>query len=117
MTSPISSAPSPENAPTAQALADTLTALANVNAQAYANWLALCQEATARCALTRSLPECMTIGSLMLPSCISHAMQYCKSLSGVIEAGAPAALSVRAAQGGAARSNGKAHPDVANLAT
>lgn len=116
MSSPASPAPSPGSAPTAHAFACTWMALANVNTQAYANWLALCQEATARCALTRSLPEYMTIGSLMLPSCVSHAMQYCKNLSEVVQAGIPAGLPPPEARSGAASLDGKAHPDPANLA-
>jgi hypothetical protein len=90
MPSPRSPLPTPSNAPTRQAMADTWVALARVQARAYADWLALCMETSARCALTRSVPECMAIGSLMLPSCLSHAMQYCKSLSEVVQAGLPA---------------------------
>ncbi len=108
MPNPASSTPTPGSAPTTRALAGAWTALAHVNAQAYADWLALCQETTARCALTRSVPECLTIGSLMLPSCLSYAMHYCRSLSEVVQAGLPAYLSLAGAQGGVAIPDGKA---------
>ena len=98
---PTSPLATPSNVPTQQAIAGTWMALANVQAHAYADWLALCMETSARCALTRSVPECMAIGSLMLPSCLSHVMHYCKSLAEVMQSGLPASLFPAGAQSGA----------------
>jgi hypothetical protein len=115
MPSPTAPTPTPGNANTTRALAGTWMALANVHAQAYADWLTLCQETTARCALTRSLPEYMAVGSLMLPSCLSHAMHYCKSLAKVAQTGIPASPPPAGAQGDAARPDGKAQPGPADV--
>jgi len=106
MPSPTSPSPTPSNAPTPQALAGTWMALANLQTQAYADWLALCMETSARCALTRSVPEYMAIGSLMLPSCLSHAMHYCKSVSEVVQAGLPAGALPAGAQSDVAKPDG-----------
>lgn len=64
-----------------------LLAFANVQARAYADWLTLYQEAAARYAGTRNPLEYMTVGSLMLPSCVSYTMQYCKNVSEIAGAG------------------------------
>lgn len=104
---PTSPSPKPSSAPTPQALAGAWMALANLQTQAYADWLALCMETSARCALTRSAPEYMAIGSLMLPSCLSHAMHYCKSVSEVVvQAGLPASASLASAQRDVAEPDG-----------
>ncbi|MFP4896285.1 hypothetical protein [Paraburkholderia sp. EG304] len=54
---------------------------ADVQMQACADWLALTQETWARCALTRNPLEWMSTASLMLPECVSSAMQYFKNVS------------------------------------
>ncbi|MFT4069401.1 hypothetical protein [Paraburkholderia sp.] len=66
---------------TASAVPDLWTAYANAQAQACADYVALCQETWARCALTRSPLECLSIAGLMLPACVSSAMRYCKNVS------------------------------------
>jgi len=115
MPSPTSPSPTLSSFPTPQALAGTWMALANVQTQACADWLALCMETSARCALTRSVPEYMTIGSLMLPSCLSHVMHYCRSLSEVAHAGLPASSVDAGAQGGVVRPAGKAQGAIADV--
>jgi len=115
MSSSTSPSPTPSNAPTPQALAGTWMALANLQTQAYADWLALCMETSARCALTRSVPEYMAIGSLMLPSCLSHAMHYCKSVSEVMQAGVPASASPAGAQSGVVKPDGGAEHAIAGV--
>ena len=113
MPSPTSPSPTLSGCPTPQALASTWIALANVQTQACADWLALCVEASARCALTRSVPEYMTIGSLMLPSCLSHAMHYCRSLAEVAQAGASPVDA--GARGGVLEQGGKVQRAIADV--
>ena len=112
---PTSPLPTPSNVPTPQAMAGTWMALANVQAHAYADWLALCMETSARCALTRSVPEYMAIGSLMLPACLSHAMHYSRTLSEVVQAGFPASPFAACAQGGVVSPGGNAQHATADV--
>jgi hypothetical protein len=115
MPSPTAPTPTPGGPTTQQSLAGTWMALAKVHAQACTDWLTLCQEATARCALTRSLPEYMAVGSLMMPSCLSHTLHYCRSLAEVAQTGVPASPPPAGAQRDAARPDGKAHPETTGV--
>ncbi|NLP64737.1 hypothetical protein [Paraburkholderia sacchari] len=115
MPSPTSPSRTLSSFPRPHALAGTWMALANVQTQACADWLALCMETSARCALTRSVPEYMTIGSLMLPSCLSHAMHYYRKLSEVAQAGLPPSSVNSGSRGGVVSPNGKAQNAIANV--
>ncbi|MBN3752250.1 hypothetical protein G3N95_04815 [Paraburkholderia sp. Tr-20389] len=61
----------------------TMQALALANTEAFANWMALCQETWVRAAAVRNPLEYAAIGSLMLPACASQAMLYCKRISDI----------------------------------
>lgn len=67
-------------------------AFAELQASATAEWLALCQETWTRCSLSRDPLDYLSIGGLMLPAWVSHAMHYYKRLSALTQTGHPTAI-------------------------
>ncbi|ACC70307.1 hypothetical protein PPMP20_32090 [Paraburkholderia phymatum] len=61
----------------------TMQAFALANTEAFAKWMALCEEAWLRAAAVRTPLEYAAIGSLMLPACASQTMLYCKRISDI----------------------------------